>query len=53
MSVWPRYPTLYEINIWVWLSDLDRRYGKALDLSSVPLAEGCHWLRLGVCCLES
>jgi Alpha amylase, catalytic domain len=39
MSVWPRYPTLYEINTWVWLSDLDQKYGKTLDLSSVPSAE--------------
>ena len=21
-SPWPRYPSLYEINTWVWLSDL-------------------------------
>jgi Alpha amylase, catalytic domain len=39
MSIWPRYPTLYEINTWVWLSDLDQKYGKTLDLSSVPSAE--------------
>ncbi len=39
MSVWPRYPTLYEINTWVWLSDLKQKYGKNVDLSSVPSAE--------------
>ena len=37
--VWPRYPTLYEINTWVWLSELSRKYGKNVDLSSVPSAE--------------
>lgn len=39
VSVWPRYPFLYEINTWVWLSDLSRRYGKTVDLSSVPATE--------------
>ena len=38
-SVWTRYPTLYEINSWVWLSELSRKYRKAVDLSSVPSAE--------------
>jgi hypothetical protein len=39
MSVWPRYPSLYEISTWVWLSDLSRKYGKTIDLASVPEAE--------------
>jgi glycosidase len=39
MSIWPRYPTLYEINTWVWLSDLSLKAGHAVDLSSVPTAE--------------
>ncbi len=39
MSNWPRYPTVYEINIWVWLSELSKRAGKAVDLRSVPSAE--------------
>jgi glycosidase len=38
-SVWPRYPNSYEINTWVWLSDLSRKSGKTVDLSSVPSAE--------------
>jgi hypothetical protein len=38
-SAWTRYPTLYEINTWVWLSDLKHEYGKNVDLSSVPSAE--------------
>jgi len=38
-QVWPRYPVLYEIDTWVWLSDLSRKYEKQLDLSSVPLSE--------------
>ena len=39
MSKWPRYPTLYEINTWVWLSELSQKYGKRIDLGSVPSAE--------------
>jgi Alpha amylase, catalytic domain len=38
-SIWPRYPNLYEINTWVWLSDLSVKYGKPIDLASVPSAE--------------
>ncbi len=38
-SVWPRYPGLYEINTWVWLSDLSEKYGRTIDLASVPPAE--------------
>jgi hypothetical protein len=38
-SVWQRYPTVYEINTWVWLSEIGRRYGTNVDLSSVPSAE--------------
>ncbi len=39
MLTWPRYPTLYEINTWVWLWDLRRKYGDAVRLGSVPAAE--------------
>ena len=34
-----RYPTVYEINTWVWLTDLSRKYGRSVDLSSVPSTE--------------
>jgi hypothetical protein len=39
MSGWPRYPTIYEINTWVWLAELRGRAGTAVDLRSVPSAE--------------
>jgi len=39
MSIWPQNPTLYEINTWVWLSELSLKTGKHIDLSSVPSAE--------------
>jgi glycosidase len=39
MSGWPLYPTIYEINTWVWLAELSARAGTAVTLSSVPAAE--------------
>ena len=39
MSNWPRYPTIYEINTWVWLSELRTKAGNSVTLSSVPAAE--------------
>ena len=39
MSIWPQYPTLYEINTWVWLSELSLKSGISVDLGSVPPAE--------------
>ena len=39
MPRWPRYPTLYEIDTWVWLSDLSQKAGTSVDLSCVPSAE--------------
>ena len=33
---WPRYPSVLEINTWVWLSDLTKKLGVPVDLSSVP-----------------
>ncbi len=39
MSTWPQYPTLYEINTWVWLSELSLKTGTFVDLGSVPSTE--------------
>ena len=39
MSAWTRYPTLYEINTWVWLTELAAKGGTSVDLNSVPGAE--------------
>lgn len=39
ISTWPRYPSLYEINTWVWLNDLSQKYRKAINLSTVPQNE--------------
>jgi hypothetical protein len=39
VSAWPRYPIIYEINAWVWLSELSAKTGSAVTLGSVPEAE--------------
>jgi len=39
VSVWSRYPYIYEINSWVWLSELSRKYRRKITFSSVPSAE--------------
>ena len=36
MSNWPRYPSIYEINTWVWLAELSTKLGKPVELGSVP-----------------
>ncbi|MBV8672421.1 MAG: alpha-amylase, partial [Acidobacteriaceae bacterium] len=33
------HPSLYEISTWIWLTDLSRKYGKTIDLSTVPSDE--------------
>jgi hypothetical protein len=52
MSTWPRYPTIYEINTWVWLAELSAKARRSVDLGSVPFCRmGCHrrlWLRCRV-----
>lgn len=39
MRSWARYPTIYEINTWVWLNELAQKTQVPVDLSSVPSAE--------------
>jgi len=36
---WPKHPIIYEINTWVWLNELSRRYKKSIFLDSVPVSE--------------
>ena len=37
MRKWPRHPVIYEINTWVWLGELSRKYRKSLDLVTVAV----------------
>ncbi len=39
MNTWPRYPVIFEINTWVWLTELGRKYGRPVDLATVPKQE--------------
>jgi len=39
MRTWPKHPVIYEINTWVWLADLSRKYQRPMDLSTVPEQE--------------
>jgi hypothetical protein len=39
VSVGPRYPSIYEINTWVWLTEMSQKHGTTIDLSNVPSAE--------------
>ena len=36
---WPKHPIIYEINTWVWLNELRRRYKKSITLDSIPESE--------------
>ena len=38
-KAWPRRPIIYEINAWVWLNELSRRYGRSIQLGSIPARE--------------
>ena len=35
-TAWPKYPTIFEINAWLWISGLRERFGRRVDLGSVP-----------------
>ena len=36
MNTWRKYPVIYEINTWVWLSELSRTQRKPVTLATVP-----------------
>jgi hypothetical protein len=36
MRSWPKHPVICEINTWVWLRELGRKYRKPVDLATVP-----------------
>ena len=48
MTSWPKYPSIYEINTWVWLSELGRSAATSIDLSTVPSGEWDRLAALGV-----
>jgi len=36
MRSWPKRPTIYEINTWVWLLELSRKHRRPVTLATVP-----------------
>ena len=45
---WPARPIIYEINTWVWLTDLSRQYKRTITLGTVPSEEWDAIAGLGV-----
>jgi hypothetical protein len=45
---WPKYPVIYEINTWVWLTELKRKYRRELTLAEIPPAEWDALAQLGI-----
>jgi hypothetical protein len=39
MKTWPKHPVIYEINTWVWLAELRRKYKRPMNLATVPPEE--------------
>ncbi len=39
MKSWPKHPVIYEINTWVWLRELGRKYQRPVTLATVPAEE--------------
>ena len=38
MKPWPKHPVIYEINTWVWVNELSRKYERPVTLAAVPSA---------------
>jgi hypothetical protein len=36
MKTWPKHPLIYEINTWVWLGELSRKYQRPVNLATIP-----------------
>ena len=47
MTIWPQNPLIYEINTWVWLDELSRRYGRQITLGTVPEEDWDYLGRMG------
>jgi glycosidase len=39
MKTWPKHPFIYEINTWVWLAELSRKYRVPVNLATVSEQE--------------
>ena len=48
MTIRSPYPVVYEINTWVWLGEMGRRYARPMTLGSIPAAEWDALAGLGI-----
>ncbi len=48
MRTWAKYPSIYEINTFVWLNELSGKYRKNITLASIPNEEWDYIASLGV-----
>ena len=48
MAQWPKNPVIYEINTWVWLYELSKRYRQSITLGNVPTQEWDAIKKMGV-----
>ncbi len=39
MKSWPKHPVVYEINAWIWIQELSRKYGSPITFAQVPREE--------------
>ena len=39
MIPWPKHPVIYQVNTWVWLGELSRKYERPVTLSTVTAEE--------------
>jgi hypothetical protein len=39
MKTWSKHPVIYEINTWVWLGELSRKYQGPVNLDTIPEQE--------------
>jgi hypothetical protein len=44
MRTLPKHPVIYEINTWVWLGELSRKYRKSVNLATVPYRNYWFWI---------
>jgi hypothetical protein len=39
MRSWPKHPVIYEINTWVWLGEMSKKYARPVTLATIPTEE--------------
>ena len=47
VPICPENPVIYEINTWIWLNELSKKYSKKITLSNIPGNEWDELVRSG------